>query len=214
MKVISTNIGAERTIDWRGKPLSTGIFKLPVSIPIFLDNYGVRGDHVSDLKVHGGIDKACYAYGFNHYDYWKRLYPHLEWTYGMLGENLTMSEIDEASIYIGDVYKIGDAIVQVSQPRRPCLKLAAKLQNPKAPKQFVDYDHPGVYFRVIQSGQVQVGDELSLDLRNPMALSIQQINQLLYSKTDKITVEMAKKAIYDTNLSSNHISTIARNWNL
>ncbi len=212
MEAISINTGTKKTISWKGKTLTTGIYKLPVSGPIFLDSYGVRGDHVNDLKVHGGIDKACYAYGENHYKYWKGLYPLLEWTYGMLGENLTLSEIDEAKVFIGDIYKVGTAIVQVSQPRRPCIKLAAKFGSNDMIRQFIEYDHPGIYFRVIQAGEVQVGDRLTLELRNPKALSVQQINQLLYLKKDKVTIDMAREALYDSNLSTSHKKEIARHW--
>jgi len=212
MKIVSVNIGTERTIKWKKETYSTGIFKEPVDGPIFLDGRGVIGDHINNLKVHGGIDKACYGYGENHYDYWKGLYPDLSWTYGMFGENLTISNIDESQIMIGDIYKVGEAIIQVSQPRQPCNKFAAKFGATEVIKQFIDYDHPGVYFRVIQSGDVKIDDDLSLDLRNDNALSIQQIYQLLYSKRDKVGQDMAKAAIYDSNLAKSSIDSIRRHW--
>ena len=155
MKIVSTNIGKERTIEFRGNSITTGIYKEPVEDGITLDTFAVKGDHINNKKVHGGIDKACYAYGENHYAYWKNLYPGLDWTYGMFGENLTVSQIDEAEIKIGDIYKVGEAIVQVSQPRQPCNKFAAKFQANEVIKQFIDFDHPGVYFRVIQRGKGQ-----------------------------------------------------------
>lgn len=212
MKIVSVNIGAERTIQWKKETYSTGIFKEPVDDPIFLDSRGVRGDHINNLKVHGGLDKACYGYGKNHYDYWKTLHPDLNWTYGMFGENLTISKIDESQILIGDIYKVGEAIVQVSQPRQPCNKFAAKFGATEVIKQFINYDHPGIYLRVIQSGKVQIGDELLLDLRNSKALSIQQIYQLLYSKRDKVDLDMAKEAIFDPNLAISSKDSIRRHW--
>lgn len=212
MKIISTNLGAEKTIQWKNTEYKTGIFKVPVDGPITLNTFAVNGDHINNKKVHGGIDKACYGYGENYYDYWKSMYPDLEWTYGMFGENLTISDLDESEILIGDIYKIGNAIVQVSQPRQPCNKFAAKFGSTDVIKQFIDYDHPGVYFRVIQSGEVKVGDEFKLDLRNKKALTLQQIYQLLYSKKEKVNKEMAKEALFDSNLASSAKEEIKRHW--
>lgn len=214
MKIISTNIGAEKTIEWKGQSMTTGIFKEPVEGPIHLDSYAVKGDHINNKKVHGGIDKACYSYGENYYDYWKDLYPDLNWAYGMFGENLTIADLDESQILIGDIYKVGDAIVQVSQPRQPCNKFAAKFGDTKVIKKFIDFDHPGVYFRVIQSGNVQVEDVLQLDLRNEKALSIQQIYQLLFTKKDKVNEEIAKEALFDSNLATSAKKDIERHWKL
>ena len=214
MKILSVNIGAERTIQWKKETYTTGIFKEPVEGSIFLDNRGVSGDHINNLKVHGGIDKACYAYGENYYDYWKGLYPNLQWTYGMFGENLTVSDVDETEILIGDIYKIGDAIVQVSQPRQPCNKFAAKFGSTELIRQFIDYEHPGIYFRVIQNGNVQPGDELMLDLRNNEALSLQQIFQLLYAKKEKVNAELAEQAIFDPNLAGSAKDSIRRHWKI
>jgi len=212
MKIVSTNIAQKKTIQWKGKTLTTGICKKPLNGPIHLDAFAVQGDFIQDKKHHGGIDKACYGYGEDYYEYWKKLYPALDWNYGMFGENLTISDLDESEILIGDIYKVGDAIVQVSQPRQPCNTFAAWFQSTEVIKQFIDFDHPGVYFRVIQNGAVKVGDELSLDLRNDKAFSIQQIYQLLYSKTDLVTEEMAKEAMFDSNLASSAKKDIQRHW--
>ncbi|MCK5105678.1 MAG: MOSC domain-containing protein [Cyclobacteriaceae bacterium] len=214
MKIISTNIGSEKTIQWKGQTITTGIFKLPVEEPIFLGSRGVKGDYINNLKVHGGPDKACYGYGENYYTYWKSLYPDLEWTYGMFGENLTISDVDESEIKIGDIYQVGEAIVQVSQPRQPCNKFAAKFGSTNVIKQFIDFEHPGIYFRVIHEGDVQVGDELKLDLRNQKALSLKEINQLVYKKEDMVNEEMARTALFDSNLSESTKKDIQRHWKL
>lgn len=214
MKIISTNIGSEKTVQWKGQTITTGIFKFPVEDPIYLGSRGVKGDYINNLKVHGGPDKACYGYGENYYAYWKSLYPDLEWTYGMFGENLTISNIDEAEIKIGDIYKVGEAIVQVSQPRQPCNKFAAKFGSTALIRQFIDFEHPGIYLRVIKEGNVQVGDEFLLDTRNQKALSIQQIFQLLFSKMEVVNVEMAREALYDSNLSTSAKNEIQRHWKI
>lgn len=212
MKIISTNIGSEKSIQWKNETITTGIYKLPVNDSIYLGNRGVQGDYINNLKVHGGLDKACYGYGENYYEYWKKLYPDLEWTFGMFGENLTISDVDEAEIKIGDIFKIGEAIVQASQPRQPCNKFAAKFGSTNVIRQFIDFDHPGVYFRVIKEGKVQVDDDFKLDLRNPKALSIQQVYQLLFSKKGMVNEEMARESLYDSNLSTSAKNTIQRHW--
>ena len=212
MKIISTNLGEEKTFQWKNQEITTGIFKTPVKGPLQLGPYQVQGDYINNKKVHGGVDKACYGFGENYYDYWKALYPDLEWTYGMFGENLTISDVDEAKLKIGDIYKVGSAIIQISQPRQPCNKFAAKFQSTDLIKQFIDFEHPGIYMRIIQPGEVQAGDELSLDLRNEKALSVQKIYQLLYSKKDKVTAELASEALYDSNLSKSAKEEIQRHW--
>lgn len=214
MKIVSTNIGTKKSFPWKGKTMSSGIFKLPVSEPIFLRSRGVHGDHINNLKVHGGLDKACYVYGENYYNYWKELYPDLEWTFGMLGENLTISDVDESEIKIGDIYKVGAAVVQVSQPRQPCNTFAAKFGSTEVLKQFIEFEHPGIYFRVIGEGNVQNGDEFHLELRNQKALSVQEIFQLVYKKDKLVNEEMAKVALFDSNLSDSTKRDIERHWKI
>ena len=139
MKIISTNIAQPTTFTWNGKEITTGIYKTPTDAPIFLGKEDVKGDVVSDRKVHGGEFKACYLFSLNHYDYWKNLYPNLEWTYGMFGENITVKDLDESQLFIGDIYKLGNALVQITQPREPCFKLAHKFGSNTVLKQFIDH---------------------------------------------------------------------------
>jgi MOSC domain-containing protein YiiM len=212
MKIVSTNIGSKKSFEWKGKTMTSGIFKLPVQNAIFLGSRGVKGDHINNLKVHGGLDKACYGYGENYYKYWKELYPNLDWSFGMMGENLTISDVDESEIKIGDIYKVGEAKVQVSQPRQPCNTFAAKIGSTDVIRQFIDFDHSGIYFRVIQEGIVQKGDEFHLELRNQQALSVQQIFQLIYKKIEVVTKEMAQEALFDSNLSESSKQEIGRHW--
>lgn len=214
MKIVSVNLGSKKSITWKGKIMTTGIFKLPVAEPIFLGNHSVKGDHINNLKAHGGLDKACYGYGKNYYAYWKGLYPNLEWTFGMMGENLTISDVDESEIKIGDIYKVGAAVVQVSEPRQPCNTFAAKFGSTEVIKQFIEFEHPGIYFRVIQEGNVQNGDEFHLELRNKQALSLQEVFQLLFKKKKSVNEEMAKVALYDSNLPDSTKRDIERHWKI
>ena len=161
MKIISTNIAEPQYISWRGKRVKTGIFKKPIDIPLYLGKEGVANDEVSDQRVHGGINKACYLYGFNHYEHFKSLYPNLDWHYGMFGENITLEHLDESKINIGDIYKLGKALVQVTQPREPCYKFGVKMGSLKVIKQFIDYAHSGIYIKILEEGDVSINDELT-----------------------------------------------------
>jgi MOSC domain-containing protein YiiM len=182
MQVLSTNIGNLTKITWNGKVLSTGIFKYPTSSPLVLEKETVANDSIADRRVHGGIHKACYLFSVKHYPYWKKRYPDLEWTWGMFGENLSVTEMDETQIRIGDIYKIGSALVQISQPREPCFKLGVRFGNQQILKEFIEYGFPGTYVKVLEEGQVSSGDNLSLLKPSDNLLTVHQFFQLLYAK--------------------------------
>lgn len=162
MIVKSVNIGEKKVINYKGKIVETGIFKLPVTTSIFLGEEDVVNDAVIDRRYHGGIDKAVYAYSENHYEYWKQLYPNLDWNYGMFGENLTISNLEETEIHVGNQYKLGETIIEVTSPREPCSKLGIVFGTQKVVKQFWNTTKSGVYFKVLQTGNVSAGDELVL----------------------------------------------------
>lgn len=162
MKVVSTNIGKRETHQWKGKIAETGIFKHPTTEPIFLGVEDVENDAIIDRKYHGGIEQAVYAYSANHYEYWKKLYPHLNFNFGMFGENLTITNLDETNICVGDVYQLGDALVEVTKPREPCFKLIFRFQDEAIVKQFWDTTYSGVYFKVLQTGSVKTDDTMKL----------------------------------------------------
>ena len=162
MKVVSTNIGKRAIHQFKNKIAETGIFKNPTTEPIFLGLEDVENDAVVDRKYHGGIEQAVYAYSANHYEYWKKLYPHLAFNFGMFGENLTISDFDETTICVGDVYQLGTALVEVTKPREPCYKLIFRFQDEAIVKQFWNTTFSGVYFKVIQTGTVNKGDVLQL----------------------------------------------------
>ena len=172
MKVVSTNLAEPKVIEWRGKEYKTGIYKYPTSEPLFLDYADVQKDTVIDRKYHGGIDKACYLFSADYYPHWKNIYPELEWHWGMFGENLTITGMNEQKIRRGDIYKIGTAVVQISEPREPCLKLGAKFGTQTILKQFIKHAHPGTYVRVLDSGHVTVNDRVELikQSKNPLTV--------------------------------------------
>jgi MOSC domain-containing protein YiiM len=182
MKVISTNIGKPVTFEWNGEKEQTGIFKYPTNKGLYITKNDVRDDTVIDRKHHGGINKACYLFSSDYYGYWKKLYPELEWDWGMFGENLTVKDLNESKICIGDIYKIGKAVLQVSQPREPCYKLGIRFGNQKIVKEFIAHNHPGTYVKVLEEGLINIGDEALLVEKSTNSLSVQQFYELIFAK--------------------------------
>lgn len=162
MKVVATNIGNREIHQFNNKTAETGIFKYPTNNPIFLDKETVKNDAVIDRKYHGGIDQAVYAYNANHYKYWQQLYPHLKFDFGMFGENLTIENLDETTICVGDVYQIGNCLIEVTKPREPCFKLMFRFLDTAIVSQFWNTTFSGVYFKVLQTGTVSTNDVLHL----------------------------------------------------
>jgi len=182
MKIIATNLAKPRTIIWNHKEVITGIYKMPTSTPIFLGKTDVEKDEVTDRKYHGGEFKACYIFSEKHYDYWKTRYPDLDWNWGMFGENLTISNFDESEIYVGSIYQIGEALVQITQPREPCFKLGVRFKNQNILKAFIDHKHPGSYIRVLKEGFVKAGDVMVLQENIQNTLTVQDMFTLIYAK--------------------------------
>ena len=182
MKIIATNIAKPTTIVWNGKTQTTGIYKYPTKEGIYLEKEDVKGDEVSDRKHHGGIFKACYLFSEDHYAYWQNLYPNLDFNYGIFGENLTVNGLDETKISVGDIYKIGTALVQVTQPREPCFKLGIRFGTQAILKQFIKHARPGTYVRVLEEGLIKPGDKMILEQAATNSLTTTQLFSLLFAK--------------------------------
>jgi MOSC domain-containing protein YiiM len=198
-KVISTNIGEKVTIIHNNKEVETGIYKYPVSVPIFLGSTDVEHDQVVDRKYHGGEDKACYLYPSENYDYWKPLFPEVKWEWGMFGENLTVEGLIEADVRIGAIYRIGEALVQVSQPRQPCFKLGVRFNNVAIVKLFSGSPFPGIYVRVLESGSVKTGDSIFLVEDKPQSFTLAEVYKMLMNGNKN--EEMIQRAIADPLLA-------------
>lgn len=184
MKVLSVNIGKREKIQWKNKTVETGIYKKPVDTPIFLDTENVVDDHVVDREHHGGKDMAVYAFTKNHYAHFQELYPDLEFYNGIFGENLTVSNLLETEVCIGDVFQIGDAVIQVAQPRFPCFKLGIVFGTQKIVKQYLHTSYCGFYFRVLQKGNVQKGDKIILTKKVKNSMTVADVYSL-YSTNRK-----------------------------
>lgn len=179
MIVHSVNTGKPTQINWHGKTEITGIYKAPVDGPIRLEMSVVANDTIGNLKVHGGPHKACYLFSTAQYPFWKARYPELQWQWGMFGENLTILGMDEAQMRIGDIYRIGEALVQVSQPREPCYKLGIRFGNQNILKEFIEHGYSGTYVRVLQEGLVRAGDKVIMEEQADNPLSVKQCFELI-----------------------------------
>jgi MOSC domain-containing protein YiiM len=185
-KVIATNIGEKVTIVHNNKEVETGIYKFSVPKPIFLGETGVDNDQVIDTRYHGGLEKACYLYPSENYNYWKPLFPNLKWEWGMFGENLTIEGLLEADIAIGNSYQIGEAVVQVTQPRQPCFKLGVRFNDPRIVKLFSNSPYPGIYVRVLHPGFVKTGDAISLLEHQSESISLTDVYALLMNRNKDV----------------------------
>jgi MOSC domain-containing protein YiiM len=159
MRVMSVNVGMPREVDRRGMKILTGIFKEPVASRLVVRRLNIEGDGQADLTVHGGPDKAVYAYPSEHYGPW-RVQLGRELTPGMFGENLTTEGLLEDAVHIGDEFRVGTARLVVTQPRLPCFKLGIRFGDPGIVKSFVRAGKPGIYFAVMEEGEVAAGDPI------------------------------------------------------
>jgi MOSC domain-containing protein YiiM len=158
--LISVQVGVPRVVLRDGEEVATGIFKMPVTKRILMRTLNLDGDRQADLSVHGGRDKAVYAYPSEHYAFWKRELPGVELPWGSFGENLTTEGLLEANVHLGDRLQIGTAEVAVTQPRLPCFKLNLKFQRDDMAKRLLASRRTGFYFRVLREGEIGAADEI------------------------------------------------------
>jgi MOSC domain-containing protein YiiM len=178
MKIISLNVGLPRTVqDAHGQDVLTSIFKSAVPGPLLLRRMNLDGDLQSDLTVHGGKNKAVYAYPSEHYEYWRQQLPNVEFTWGNFGENFTTEGLLETDAFIGDQFRIGGAVVKVAQPRFPCFKLAIRFGRADMVKRFIISQRSGIYFSVVEEGMVDVGDPFEPIHEDERHISIADINR-------------------------------------
>jgi MOSC domain-containing protein YiiM len=192
-KLISVNVGLPRVVISNGDPVSTGIFKAPLAGRVMLRTLNLDGDRQADLSVHGGPTKAVYVYPSEHYDYWKRELPGIQFPWGMFGENFSSAGLSESELNIGDRFRIGSAIVMVTEPRMPCYKLAIKFGRPDIVKRFLASERTGFYFAVLREGDVAAGDPIQLMERSEHSLKVSDVTRL-YTR-EKHNSELLHRAI-------------------
>ncbi len=193
MKLLSINIAQPQAVAFNGRSYRTGINKRHRMGRVVLRRLGLDGDGQADGKHHGGPHRAVYCYPHEHYGYWAAQLNREDFHYGAFGENLTTLGLLESRIRIGDILRIGDAIIQVTQPRVPCYKLADKLGMPGFEKSFLRANRPGFYARVMQEGVVEAGDPIQLTESDQASLTVTQVNAALHlGEGDRPTAERAQ----------------------
>jgi MOSC domain-containing protein YiiM len=200
MKLVSVNVGLPQTVTWKGRSVQTGIFKRPINNRVQVRTLNLDGDRQADLSVHGGPDKAIYIYPAEHYDYWRGELPGTELAWGMFGENFTTEGLLEETVNIGDRFRIGSAAVLVTQPRVPCYKLAAKFGREDIVKRFLASGRSGFYVRVLQEGEVGVGDMIELLSRGREAVTVADLARL-YSG-ERQDLDLLQRAVQVEGLSA------------
>jgi len=159
-RVLSLNVGTIREIEWRGEIVTTGIWKTPTTGRVALRGVNFAGDDQADRTVHGGPDKAVYAYAREDYDWWRD--EGLDTSHGLFGENLTVEGLDLANAIIGERWSVGSTLLEVAQPRLPCYKLGIRVGDPRFLQRFMSAQRLGAYLRVAQEGDVGAGDDVEI----------------------------------------------------
>lgn len=206
-EIISLNVGMPKQVQFQQKDVSTGIFKTATDKALYLSDLNFEGDGQGDLVHHGGREKAVCVYPYEHYPFWEEeLKRPLE--YGALGENLTTKGLLETDVCIGDVFELGQAIVQVSQPRQPCYKLTIKHGVPDMLLKVQQTGYTGFYFRVLTEGLVSKDDRLSLVNRHPKAITVAFANRIMH--LEKNNIEGIKQILEVPELSLNWRNTLQK----
>lgn len=193
MKLISVNVGVPQLVVSRGEPVSTAIFKAPVSGRVMLRTLNLDGDRQADLSVHGGPSKAVYGYPCEHYEYWKKELPDMELPWGMFGENFTTEGLFESDLNIGDRFRIGTALVMVTEPRLPCYKLGLKFGRSDIIRRFLASERTGFYFAILQEGELGAGDQIEPMPESKSGVRVSDITRLYVR--DKRNVELLRRAV-------------------
>ena len=172
--VVSVNVGEPRTVTWRDHEVTTAIWKAPVEGPVRLAGVNLAGDDQADRRVHGGPDKAVYAYAAEDYAWWsEELGRPVE--VASFGENLTTRGIDLTAARVGDRWRVGTALLEVAQPREPCLKLGIRMGDDRFPGRFEAAGRPGAYLRIVEPGQLQAGDAIEVTPAEAPSVAIGQL---------------------------------------
>jgi MOSC domain-containing protein YiiM len=196
MKLISVNVGLPREVLYKGRTVTTGIFKEPVTGRIRLRMLNLDGDRQADLSVHGGPSKAVYAYPSEHYESWRAELAGRDLSWGMFGENFTTEGLREEGVRIGDRFRIGSAELIVTEPRLPCYKLGVKFGREDIIKRFLLSGRTGFYFAVLREGEVGAGDRIEWMSRDPYEVAVPDITRLyLNQKYSRADVETANRAV-------------------
>jgi MOSC domain-containing protein YiiM len=202
VKLLSVNASLPKEVPYRGKTITTGIFKEPLPGRVMLRQLNLDGDGQADLKGHGGIYKAAYVFSSEYYAHWEQELGRSDFSFGQFGENFTLEGMTDEEVCVGDRFRIGGALVEVTQPRVPCFKLALRMEEPAFLKPFMAHARVGFYLRVLKEGEVGAGDTFEQVRSDPEEMSVREMFNLLYN--DKEKMEGAQKAL--------RIGTLSPGW--
>jgi len=202
MKVVSVNVGLPREVLWKGMTVQTAIFKAPIAGVVAVRQMNLAGDQQADLSVHGGSEKAVYGYPAEHYEYWRGQLPDISFSWGAFGENLTTEGLWEDTLFIGDLFRVGSAVLRVTQPRMPCYKLQLRFDRDDMIKRFLVSGRSGFYFSVIEPGDVGAGSKVEVLYRDPQSVTVADIMSLyLGQRRDPKLLQRAM-----------NVSSLPENW--
>ena len=186
MRLIAVHVGQPRQVVWKGRTVTTGIFKEPVAGRVPLRQHNLDGDAQADVSVHGGPSKAVYLYPAEHYAAWRQALADLELPWGMFGENFTTAGILETTMYIGDRLRIGTAVVRVTEPRLPCYKLGLRFGRDDMLKRFLASGRTGLYMAVEHEGEVEAGETFTLLSRDDHGVTVADITRVYAHEKDDV----------------------------
>jgi ferredoxin-NADP reductase/MOSC domain-containing protein YiiM len=179
-RLLSVNVGVPRDVTWNGKTVRTSVWKSPVNGRHMVRKLDIDGDAQADLSGHGGEQRAVFVYQMDSYHYWERFLDRNDFAFGQFGENFTVEGLPDNEVCIGDRYRIGDGLFEVTQPRVTCYRVGIRTNEPRMPALLVAHHRPGFYFRVLQEGEVGAGDDIVKILDGPERISVAEVDALLY----------------------------------
>jgi MOSC domain-containing protein YiiM len=179
-RLLAVNVGLPQDVTWHGQTVRTAVWKRPVDGPRQVRWLNIDGDGQGDLAGHGGEQRAVFVYQVESYQYWQDQLGRDDFSYGQFGENFTISGLADDQVCIGDRYQIGEALFEVTQPRVTCYRVGIRMNEPRMPALLVSDHRPGFYFRVLREGAVQAGDDIVQVAQGPQAMTVAEIDGLLY----------------------------------
>jgi MOSC domain-containing protein YiiM len=205
-KILSLCVSMSKPINFQGRVVHTGIYKEPVQGRVALRALNLDGDEQADLTVHGGLEKALYTYASEHYPFWQEQLPDTKLPWGAFGENLTTERLFESTVCIGDEFRVGTAVIRVTQPRLPCYKLAIKIGRNDIVRRFIKSGRSGIYFSVVKEGVIAAGDELIYVRGDEHKVTVREVAELFIRKSQD--VEQIER-ILNSNLAAQMKSFVA-----
>lgn len=200
MKLLSVSVSRIRDVPHAGGTVSTGIFKEPLEGRVKVRTLGLEGDAQADRLNHGGADKAVYAYTVENYAYWQRELGRDDFRHGQFGENLTVEGMLDDAVHVGDAFRVGGALLQITQPRAPCYKLGIRMGSREFPKRFLASSRVGFYLRVLEEGEVGAGDDIQRVETEPVRMTVREMTRLLHFEPKNL--EGARRALAIEGLSA------------